>query len=602
LELDPSRATTYANLGALQLARGRSEEAEAAFKQAVLLAPAATAPRLALANFYWLSNRPAEVETTLKEALAVNPTDPDINRSLAVLYVVTGRPADAEAPLKSYAGSGGPEAKLQLADYYIDRKRPEDALPILTGLSTIKEAHAAAQARLAGIDYLQDRRADAYAKLDALLKDDPRNVQVQILKSRWLLLEKRNDDALAAAKAAVAADPKSANAQFQLGVVREARNEPNEAVAAFSEVLTLNPRAVPAQLELARMNTAMGKGAAAVQLSSTLVNADPKNLDARLALVQALRIQGDTARAERELAPLLEAAPKSDAVQTEAGEVALARRDLVAAAKYFDAALAISPDSYDATAGRINVLVAQKNLPEAVKRADARIAKHPKDPATLALAGRTYAIAGDRAKSEALLQQSMAADPGYMPAYYYLGQLYVGQRRLGEARERYEDMVKKQPDNVAAHTMVAMLLQAENKPAEARARYEKILQLDPRAVVAANNLAFMHAEDGTDLDNALQLARTALSVAPDEPDVNDTLGWVYYKRNMASLAVAPLKKSVDRVPTNATYRYHLGLAYSKTGEPQKAREMLTQSLKLEPNSPSAADAKRTLDSLNGGTK
>ena len=56
------------------------------------------------------------------------------------------------------------------------------------------------------------------------------------------------------------------------------------------------------------------------------------------------------------------------------------------------------------------------------------------------------------------------------------------------------------------------------------------------------------------------------------------------------------------MPTNATYRYHLGLAYAKTGEPQKAREMLAEALKLEPNSPSAAEARRTLDSLNGGTK
>ena len=69
LELDPSRATTYANLGALQLARGRSDEAEAALKQAVMLAPTESAPKLALANFYWLSNRRDQAEATLKEAL-----------------------------------------------------------------------------------------------------------------------------------------------------------------------------------------------------------------------------------------------------------------------------------------------------------------------------------------------------------------------------------------------------------------------------------------------------------------------------------------------------------------------------------------------------
>ena len=201
--------------------------------------------------------------------------------------------------------------------------------------------------------------------------------------------------------------------------------------------------------------------------------------------------------------------------------------DLAAAAAHFDTALTIDPDSYDAVAGRVNVSVAQKNTADAVRRVDARIAKHPKDAASLALAGRTYAIAGDLVKSEALLQQSLAADSGYMPAYYFLGQLYVRQNRLGDARQRYEEMVARQPDNVGAHTMVAMLLQAENKQAEAKARYEKILQIDSHAVVAANNLAFMHAEAGTDLDIALQLAQTAISAFPDEPDFNDTLGWVY---------------------------------------------------------------------------
>ncbi|MEO7271633.1 MAG: tetratricopeptide repeat protein, partial [Vicinamibacterales bacterium] len=540
LELDPSRASTYANLGALQLARGRSEEAEAALKQAAMLAPDQTAPKLALANFYWLSNRRDQAETVLKEALLVKPNDPAVNRSLAILYIVSGRSAEAEGPLKVYGANGGPEAELALADYYIEHQRPQDATPLLARLSAVKEAHAAAEARLAGIDYIQDRRSDAYTRLDGVLKSDPKNNQVLVLKARWLLSEKRNDEALAVAQAAVAADPKAVNAQYLLGTVRQARNEPTEAIAAYNEVLTLNPRAAPAQLELARINSAVGKSATAVQLASTLVNTDPKNLDARLALVQALRRQGDVQRAARELTSLLASAPKSDQVQTEAGEVAYAQRDLKTAAEHFDRALAIAPDSYEATAGRINVSVAQKNTADAVKRAEARLATHPKDPATLALAGRTYAIAGDLAKSEALLQQSIAADASYMPAYYYLGQIYVRQKRLGDARQRYEEMAKKQPDNVSAHTMVAMLLQAENKPVEAKARYEKILQIDPRATMAANNLAYMNAEAGTDLDMALQLARTAVSTAPEEPDVNDTLGWVYYKRDMANLAIAPL--------------------------------------------------------------
>jgi multidrug efflux pump len=55
------------------------------------------------------------------------------------------------------------------------------------------------------------------------------------------------------------------------------------------------------------------------------------------------------------------------------------------------------------------------------------------------------------------------------------------------------------------------------------------------------------------------------------------------------------------MPNNPTYRYHLGMVYSKTGDPQKAREMLQSALKLNPNFPGASDARRTLDSL-GGTR
>jgi Tfp pilus assembly protein PilF len=60
IQLDPQQASTYANLGALQQARGNTAEAEAAFKQAVQTDPKSVVARLALANFYWASGRRPE--------------------------------------------------------------------------------------------------------------------------------------------------------------------------------------------------------------------------------------------------------------------------------------------------------------------------------------------------------------------------------------------------------------------------------------------------------------------------------------------------------------------------------------------------------------
>ena len=138
--------------------------------------------------------------------------------------------------------------------------------------------------------------------------------------------------------------------------------------------------------------------------------------------------------------------------------------------------------------------------------------------------------------------------------------------------------------------MVATILQLQKNTAEAQKRYERILDIDPRAAVAANNLAWIYAEQGANLDVALQLAQTAKSVAPNSPEINDTLGWIYVKKDLATLAVDPLRKSVDADPKNASYLYHLGLAYERTGDRRKATDALERAEKLNPESPDGAAA------------
>jgi tetratricopeptide (TPR) repeat protein len=117
--------------------------------------------------------------------------------------------------------------------------------------------------------------------------------------------------------------------------------------------------------------------------------------------------------------------------------------------------------------------------------------------------------------------------------------------------------------------------------------------------VAANNLAWMTAETGGNLDVALQLAQTATRRLPDHPAVQDTLGWIYYKKGLATLAVPPFEKSIEKDPKDPVYYYHLGLAYARSGDSPKARQALQQALKMAPNFRGAADARQVLASLKG---
>jgi tetratricopeptide (TPR) repeat protein len=115
--------------------------------------------------------------------------------------------------------------------------------------------------------------------------------------------------------------------------------------------------------------------------------------------------------------------------------------------------------------------------------------------------------------------------------------------------------------------------------------------------VAANNLAWIYAEDGGNLDVALGLAQTAKSRLPDSPEATDTLGWVYYKKGLASLAVPVFRENVDKAPKNPVYQYHLGLAHAKSGNKEEARKALEQALALDPKFDGSADAQRVLAGL-----
>ena len=96
--------------------------------------------------------------------------------------------------------------------------------------------------------------------------------------------------------------------------------------------------------------------------------------------------------------------------------------------------------------------------------------------------------------------------------------------------------------------MAAMIVHSQNKTADAKKRYETIVNADPTAAVAANNLAWIYAEEGEKLDEALRLAQSAATKLPENAEVSDTIGWIYYKKELPALAVPAFERSVEKAP------------------------------------------------------
>ena len=200
----------------------------------------------------------------------------------------------------------------------------------------------------------------------------------------------------------------------------------------------------------------------------------------------------------------------------------------------------------------------------------------------------------DTANEEATLRRLIEVDPTNLQAFAGLATMYVQQGKLDQAKAEYEEISKKQPKSVVAPTMVALILEAQHKTAEAQKVYEKVLAAAPNAALAANNLAWLYADSGSNLDMALQLAQTAKQQLPNVPQINDTLGWVYFKRDLAALAIPAFQSSVQADPKNPTYRYHLGLAYAKNGDTVRAKAAFDEALKQKPDFREADEARKAL--------
>ncbi len=168
-------------------------------------------------------------------------------------------------------------------------------------------------------------------------------------------------------------------------------------------------------------------------------------------------------------------------------------------------------------------------------------------------------------------------------------------------------MIEKRP-SAQVYTMLGILEYGRGKSADAERNYRKALEIAPETAIAANNLAWLIAENQGNLDEALQLATAAVAKNQTVAGFYDTLGSVYLKKGLYPPAVEQLKKAVALDEANAQksgtavthgYRVRLGMALAKAGDKASARREAEMSLRSinELTQREVNDAKNILSSL-----
>ena len=201
-------------------------------------------------------------------------------------------------------------------------------------------------------------------------------------------------------------------------------------------------------------------------------------------------------------------------------------------------------------------------------------------------------------QAEANYKRAIEMNPNVAGFHNSLAIFYIRQNRTEKAIQEYNAALQKAPDSLSALMGLGIIYDAQKKFDQAKEYYQKALKISPKFVPAANNLAYLYAEKGENIDEALNLAQSAKEQFPDDPHISDTLGWVYYKKNVFTRAILYLMEANDKIPNHSTMRYHLGMAYYKNGDKELAKKELKKALELDPKFSGAEEAKDTLAKLN----
>jgi putative PEP-CTERM system TPR-repeat lipoprotein len=577
--LAPRSSAARIALGAIEYRAGRRDVAQSALDEAVAADADSVDARLARAEFRRAAGDLAGAEGDLRAGLARHPDDKALHSALANLAISSGRLDDAEPHVRALADDEA--GRLQLADFYLRRRRFGEATTMLEALakSSVATTATTAQLRLADASLAQGHKPDAYRRLDRLIAEHPHRIEARIAKARLLLEDGDARAAAAEARDALARNSNSPAAHYVAALAAMKAGDASEAEREFEAVTRIDRRAADAYLQLARLRFARHDASGALDAARDAAAAAPEDPAAALLVARVLRARGDLAEAREFVTDRLRKTPQDAALSTELGWIELAGHRLGDASRAFERSLSHQPSATDALEGLTAVDLAGGRAEAARARINTRLARAPHDEHLLLLSARLDLASGRVDHARDTLEALVASAPNELEAYSLLANLYARRGEIVEAIHAYETLAAKSPRPAAALTIVGLLQQTQGDTDTARRTYERALGADPESGTAANNLAWMYAESGR-LDDAFRLATAADRLLARRPEPKDTLGWVLYKRQQYWQAAKEFEEAATVAPDRPVYHYHLGLAHLRDGRVPDARRAFSRAIAL----------------------
>ncbi len=541
-----------------------------------------------------------EAEEILRTKIRNNPNNSTYVLQLAAHYSLAG---DRDRMNETMAQLGDskryPDGRLMAGDFFFLRMREFERArqQYETGLQELPEQKAVFQKRLVELYAATNRGNDANKMLAEIEKENPKDPDVVAMRSALRLATGSAEEiALAATdlQSLVTKNPTNHLLRFNLARALGAKGEIEQARIQLEEAIKLRPDFLAAREMLIGIYLAKQDPSSALAVSDQILEMDPNNLTAHLSRSTALLMLGERDKSHQELDYLTANFPKNPEVQYRVGFQAWQEGDYRRASDVFGRLHSDNPTDIRGLVGVVETLASQKRMDEAIQQMQKAAEAEPNRRDYRTALGNLYVRAERYDEAAKVFSDLIAKEPKAGDLLFRLGETYRRKGDINQAIDVFRRASQANPNDVASLLQLGLLMEGTGHRDQAKPIYEQILRIDPSHPVALNNLAFAKAEEGVDLDEALRLAQKARQAMPNSPDIADTLGWVYIRKQLTPEAIRIFSELTQKHPDNAVYRYHYGMALSQRGDKAAARREFEAALR---NNPSRDDAAKIQDLL-----
>ncbi len=552
---------------------------------------------------YYRLKRFDDAERVLKLKSSNNPKNSSYMLQIATFYLQTKKRDQADAVFKAMTDEKEhPDGHLLAGDFFLFRLRDFERAraEYEAAIKAFPKDKLLYQKRLVELDSTTGDNANANQLLASVLKDNPKDSEAMAMRAALMLTTGNRDQINMAAndlQSLVTKTPDNYVLRYNLARALHAKNDDEQAILQLEKAIKLRPDFMKARDFAAALYMARGDNSKALKAADDIIAQNTNDIQGHLVRSGALLSVGERDQARKELDYIVKAFPQNVEARYQVGYLDYLDKNYKAADDVFARLYKDFPKDHRGLVGVTETMVAEKRIPDAIAEMNKAIAIEP-DRRDLKLFLANLDVVGEK-YDEAIqvLNGLLEKEPKDASLLFRLAETYRRKGDLNTAADKFRLASQAAPNNPQPLLALALILDGTGRSDQAQPLYEQILKMQPDHPVALNNLAYIKAEKGVDLEEALGMARRAEQKEPNSPDIKDTLGWILIRKNLSEEAVRVFQDLVVKEPANPIYHYHYGMALQEKGDKSSAQKQLQEALKDHPSKPQEQQIRELLQKL-----